>query len=174
MLIKFFSTGIGAGYGPVEYLCALNPFGRGARKGAPVVLRGDASMMRMQIDAVPFKRKYTSGVISFAKEDAPSMAQQNEVIDNFEDLAFAGLPMSSRSTLWVRHEDNDRVELHFLTPRQEVHSGKSLNICPPSWVKKYDHLRNKFNYKYGWARPDDERRARPVQPKHEALLEAEA
>ncbi len=149
MIIKFFPTGTGSGYGPVEYLCSENPFGMGKREIAPVILRGDPKLMQMLIDAVPFKRKYTSGVISFAIEDAPTEEQLNKLMDEFEELAFAGLPLSSRSILWVKHEHMGRVELHFLTPRQELHSGRSFNICPPSWRKKYDYLCSKYNFKYG-------------------------
>lgn len=174
MLIKAFPTGRGAGFGPTEYLCALNPFGRGKRAVPPKVLKGDPSMMRRQIDAVPFDWKYTSGVASFALADAPTEAQLAEFMDDFEKLAFAGLPLSSRSILWVLHEENNRKELHFVIPRQEVHSGKSFNAFPPGWEKKYDLLRDSFNYRYGWARPDDPIRARPVQPGWEALAKADA
>lgn len=172
-MIKAFATGRGGGFGPVEYLCSLNPFGRGLRIVPPQILKGDPGLMRQHIDAIPFEWKYTSGVVSFAAEDAPSGEQVTEFIDEFESLAFAGLPLSSRSILWVRHEHAGRAELHFVIPRQEVHSGKSFNAFPPGWEKKFDLLRDKFNFKYGWARPDDPRRARPVQPGVTALIDAD-
>lgn len=164
MLTKIFPTGQGRGYGPVEYLCSVNPFGRGEREKAPEVLSGNPALIRKQIDTIPFKHKYTSGVHSFAPEDKPTDEQIMEVIEATEELAFAGLPLSSRSILWVKHEHNGRIELHFLIPRQEVNSGKSFNAFPPGWQQKYDPLRDKFNYKYGWARPDDPERARHWQP----------
>ncbi|SHN71475.1 hypothetical protein [Desulfovibrio litoralis] len=174
MLIKVFDKGLGAGFGPVEYLCALNPFGKGMRDVPPQILKGDPQMMRLQIDAVPFKWKYSSGVISFAKEDDPAESQLDEVIECFEALAFAGLPLSSRSIMWVRHQHTGREELHFVIPRQEVHSGKSFNAFPPGWEKKYDMLRDTFNYKYGWARPDDPLRARAWQPGLTSLIQEDA
>lgn len=174
MLTKIFPTGQGNGYGPVDYLCSTNPFGRGARSQAPKVLGGNPSLIMRQIDAIPFKHKYTSGVHSFAPEDAPTDDQIREVMDATEELAFAGLPLSSRSILWVKHEHAGRRELHFLIPRQEVNTGKSFNAFPPGWQKKYDHLRDKFNYKYGWARPDDPGRARHWQPGINAKILADA
>lgn len=174
MLTKVFPTGEGWGYGPVEYLCAVNPFGKGERKKAPKVISGDPELIRRQIDAVPFKFKYTSGVHSFAPEDTPTEEQIMEVIEATEELAFAGLPTSSRSILWVKHEHTGRTELHFLIPRQEVNSGKSFNAFPPRWQQKYDLLRDKFNYKYGWARPDDSERARHWQPGINAKILADA
>ena len=174
MLIKVFNKGQGAGYGPVEYVCALNPFEKGERTTPPQVIKGDPKMMRMQIDAVPFAWKYSSGVVSFAKEDAPTESQLGEMMDHFEELAFAGLPLSSRSIMWVSHKHTGRQELHFVIPRQEVHSGKSFNAFPPGWEKKFDHLRDMFNFKYGWARPDDPARARAWQPGVNALIQADA
>ena len=131
-------------------------------------------MMRLQIDMVPFKWKYSSAVFSFAKEDNPNASQLVEVIDALEELAFAGLPLSSRSALWVLHEENGRKDLHFIIPRQEVHTGKALNAFPPGWQKKFDHLRDMFNYRYGWARPDDPARARAWQPRVNALIQVDA
>ena len=174
MLIKVFPRGTGGGYGPVEYAISHNPFGNGERNTCPIIKKGDPQMMMQQIDAVPFKWKYSSGVISFAKEDNPSEEQIARLMEDFEQLALAGLPLSSRSILWVQHEENGRKELHFILPRQEVHTGKSFNAFPPGWEKKFDVLRDKYNYAYGWARPDDPARARPVQPGHLALRKAES
>lgn len=136
MLTKIFPTGHGNGYWPVEYLCSTNPFGKGARGHAPRVMSGNPSIIMRQIDVVPFKHKYTSGVHSFAQEDNPTDEEIREVMDETENLAFAGLPLSSRSILWVKHEHNGRTELHFLIPRQEVNTGKAFNAFPPGWQKK--------------------------------------
>ena len=174
MLTKVFPTGEGHGYGPVEYLCAGNPFGGGEREKAPQVISGNPALIKRQIDAVPFKHKYTSGVYSFAPEDRQTDEQIMEIIAATEELVFAGLPLSSRSILWVQHEHARRTELHFLIPRQEVNSGKSFNAFPPGWQQKYDPLQDKFNYKYGWARPDDPERARHWQPGIKAKILADA
>lgn len=170
MLMKVFPYGQGGGHAPVHYAISDNPFGRGKRSVSPRILKGDASMMLLQIDAVPFQWKYSSGALSFAIEDNPNMEQISSVIDKFEELAFAGLPLSSRSILWVLHEENGRNDLHFIIPRQEVHTGKSFNAFPPGWQKKYDHFQDYFNHQYGWTRPDDPARARPVQPGIDALI----
>lgn len=174
MLTKVFPTGECWGYGPIEYLCAVNPFGQGERKKAPKAISGNPELIRRQIDSVPFKFKYTSGVHSLAPDDKPTEEQIMEVIEATEELAFAGLPISSRSILWVKHEHTGRTELHFLIPREEVNSGKSFNAFPPGWQQKYDLLRDKFNYKYGWARPDDFGRARHWQPGLHAKILADA
>jgi len=105
------------------------------------------------IDASRHQWTYRAGVISFAAEDAPSEAQQAEVMDQFERLAFAGLDGEQYDMLWVRHTHEGRVELHFCTPRLELTTGKSLNIAPPGYQNAYDSLRDVMNQRHGWADP---------------------
>ena len=94
------------------------------------------------------------------------------MIEEFEELAFAGLPLSSRSILWVQHSHVGRTELHFIISRQEPRTGKSFNAFPPGWQKRFDVLQDKYNYQYGWARPEDSARAHDCQPGHHAYGKA--
>lgn len=167
MLIKFFPNGKGGGAGPVDYLTAKSVLAydtnrdlirdeRGQpemiiRDPLPEVLQGQAQGMRDLIDACPHKWSYRAGVISFAAEDAPSEEQQYDVMDRFEALAEA----SQYSCLWVRHSHEDRVELHFCTPRMELESGRSLNIAPPNYERAFDSLRDLMNKTHEWADPMD-------------------
>jgi len=67
--------------------------------------------------------------------------------------------------------------LHFVTPRMELASGKSLNIHPPGRASKalFDTFRSQVNAEYGLADPDDPARARDVSlPNHIAKLQAAA
>lgn len=173
MLIKFFPRGRGCGSGPVDYVCGLHDHHGQERIPAPEILYGDPDVVRQVINSVHHKYKYTSGVISFTAEDAPSVNQQEEVMQEFERTAFPGLEGNQYSILWVRHEHAGRVELHFVTPRIELTTGKAYNPAPPGWQKRYDLLRDYYNFKYGWARPDDPDRARLVQPGIDALIIAD-
>lgn len=176
MLIKFFRNGQGGGSGPVDYLVERDVVAydqnrnairdeRGevmlfTREPLPEVLRGDADRMRALIDACPHQWTYRAGVIAFTAEDAPSHAQQRQVMDAFESLAFAGLEADQRDMLWVRHTHEGRVELHFVTPRMELASERSLNIAPPGYQKHYDVLRDVLNKEHGWNDPMAPERAR--------------
>ncbi|UTH47966.1 relaxase/mobilization nuclease domain-containing protein [Loktanella salsilacus] len=169
MLIKFFRNGKGAGAGPVGYLVADKVLAyddnrdliRDAdgqpmtvtREPLPEVLRGNPDRTEALIDASRHQWTYRAGVISFAAEDAPTEQQQAEVMDHFERLAFAGLDPTQYEMLWVRHTHEDRVELHFCTPRLELTSGRSLNIAPPGYEKAFDSLRDVMNQRHGWADP---------------------
>jgi hypothetical protein len=108
-------------------------------------------------------------------EDAPTEPEQQAIIDSFEEYAFAGINQDSYNTLWVRHTHtgNDRVELHFVTPKVELDTGKSLNIAPPGWHGYFKPWQTYWNIKEDWARPDDLNRLRIYQPGYQALINAE-
>ncbi len=96
---------------------------------APEILRGNPDRTEALIDASPHAWTYRAGS-SVRRRDAPTEAQQAEVMDGFEKLAFAGLDPEQFDVLWVRHSNEGRIELHFCTPRLELTSGRSLNIAP--------------------------------------------
>ncbi|MCE8515198.1 relaxase/mobilization nuclease domain-containing protein [Ruegeria pomeroyi] len=189
MLIKFFPNGKGAGAGPVGYLVAERVLAYDGNRdlirdadGQPVtvtrdplpeVLRGNAERTEALIDASRHQWTYRAGVISFAAEDAPSEAQQAELMDAFERLAFAGLDGEQYDLLWVRHSHEDRVELHFCTPRLELTSGRSLNIAPPGYQDAYDSLRDLMNQRHGWADPMELEREQEVRDTIEAPTRAQ-
>lgn len=175
MLPKFFSRGVGKGKGPVLYCTnlvvpAFDPVTRRAIRGefvtrdpAPVVLRGDPERTMMLIDSIDRKWKYTSGVIAFTVADAPTTAEQELVMDDFEATAFAGLEREQYDILWVRHEHEGNVELHFVVPRMELTTQKALNIAPPGYEKTFDAWRDSLNFRFGWADPSAPERAKLVQ-----------
>ena len=176
MLIQFFPNGQGGGAGPVGYLVASEVVAYAdnrdilrdengatimrAREPLPEVLRGAPERTEALIDATPHKWTYRAGVVSFAPEDAPTEHQQALAMDAFEELAFAGLEPDQRDILWVRHTHEGRVELHFVTPRMELTSGRSLNIAPPGYQSAFDALRDTLNKEQRWADPLAPERAR--------------
>lgn len=179
MLIKFFCNGKGAGAGPVGYLVADKVLAyddnrdliRDAdgqpmtvtREPLPEVRRGNPDRTEALIDASRHQWTYRAGVISFAASDTPNEEQQAEVMDHFERLAFAGLDPTQYDMLWVRHTHEDRVELHFCTPRLELTSGRSLNIAPPGYQNAFDSLRDVMNQRHGWADPMELERTQEVR-----------
>jgi hypothetical protein len=175
MIVGFSKHSKGGGSGPVGYMTqAASPDGT-ARTPAPEVVRGDAELVRRLIDALPFERTYTSGVLSFAPGEVITPAMEQDIIDRFEQAAFAGLEPDRYSILWVRHLHAGHHELHFVTPRVELVSGKSLNIHPPGRVSQalFDTFRSMVNAEYGLADPDDPARSQAVSlPNHLAKLRA--
>lgn len=189
MIISFFSTGTGGGAAPVDYLTAREVLAYDenrnlirddngqpqtkVRDPLPEVLHGNLDHTRDLIDASPNKWSYTAGVISFAQGDDPSPDAQQEAIELFEALAFAGLDRDQYDCLWVRHTHEGNVELHFCTPRLELSTGKALNIAPPGHETAFSSLRDLLNKTHGWADPLDPERAREVRATIEAPTRAQ-
>ena len=175
MLLKFFNRGTGKGKAPVEYLLKEKDANGVQREPLPEVVKGSPEQTIRLIDSLDFKHKYRSGVISFAASDAPTLEQQQAVIDSFEQTAFAGLDRDRYNNLWVRHTHTGegRVELHFITPRVELTTGKSLNIAPPGWGNYFRPWRDYWNESQRWASPDDPQRARTYHPGYDALVNAQ-
>lgn len=120
MIVKFHARGRGGGSGPVDYLLGKER----NREGASVLL-GKPEEVRELIDASPYAKKYTSGVLSFAEADlAPG--QREKLMESFERVLMPGLDKDQYSILWVEHRDKSRLELNFLIPNTELLTGKRL------------------------------------------------
>ena len=175
MIVGFSSHGKGAGRGPVGYM--VDPARAGRENAPPVVLRGNPDQTTTLIDSLAFSWKYTSGVLSFAPGEVITREMETAIMNRFEALAFAGLESDQYNILWVRHEHAGHHEMHFVTPRVELSTGKSLNIKPPGDLAQdqFDAFRSEVNARYGLADPTDPDRARNVAtPNHELKLAAEA
>lgn len=175
MHIKFLDHGKGSPAKASAYLLdKLDHLGN-VRAGIEV-LKGDATTFNAICDSSPHLWKYTSGVIAWSKDDAPTDEQIKEVLDNFEKHAFSGLDPSQYHLFAVLHIDDDGSKhIHVLAPRLDIQSGKSLNIAPPGHEKHFDSLRDYFNTKYQWSRPDDLLLMQTTQePNHIAKLNAQA
>ena len=173
--IKFLDHGKGSPAKASAYLLDKLDHQGNVRAGIEV-LKGDATTFNAICDSSPHLWKYTSGVIAWSKDDAPTDEQIKEVLDDFEKHAFSGLDPSQYHLFAVLHTDDDGSKhIHVLAPRLDIQSGKSLNIAPPGHEKHFDSLRDYFNTKYQWSRPDDLLLMHTTQePNHIAKLNAQA
>ena len=175
MIVGFSKHGTGGGSGPIDYVTDREREGREEQQ--PVTVRGDAEQTKQLIDSLDFKWKYTSGVLSFAPNEVITSKMENDIIERFESVAFAGLENDQYNILWVRHSHAGHHELHFVTPRVELGTGKSLNIKPPGDRSRehFDDFRSEVNARYGLADPTDPDRLKNVStPDHELKIAAEA
>ncbi|ELE1258291.1 relaxase/mobilization nuclease domain-containing protein, partial [Escherichia coli] len=120
MIVKFHARGKGGGSGPVDYL-----LGRERNREGATVLQGNPEEVRELIDATPFAKKYTSGVLSFAETELPPGGRE-KVMASFERVLMPGLEKNQYSILWVEHQDKGRLELNFVIPNMELETGKRL------------------------------------------------
>ena len=167
MYFKFLENGVGDPARAASYLIDDKDYLNRPRAGVQV-LRGDPSTFTALAQSSPHKYKYTSVVIAWAEEDKLSDQDISEVLDAFEQHAFVGLePHQYHMTAVMHVEDSGAKHVHILVPRIELTSGKSLNIAPPGHRYYFDPLRDYFNYRNSWARPDDPARSRDSKlPNH--------
>ena len=158
MLIKFIGTGKGSARHALDYLFREKDSKKNERAGIEL-LRGNPEIVTAITDSLDFKHKYRSAVIAWHKQDNPSEQDIDEVLDEFERVAFAGLESNQYCYYAVLHTEQDGSKhIHIITPRVELQSGKSFNIAPPNWQKTYDLIRDKFNLKNDWKSPKDHNR----------------
>ena len=172
MMFKFHKTGASGG-ATADYLEDEKDH-KGRERAGVEVLRGDPQLVGQVADSLTFQHRYTSAVIAWAPEDKPTREEINDVLDDFEHLAWAGLEPDRYAWSAVRHDEpGGGVHVHILAARVDLETGKSLNIAPPGWQKDFYPWRNYHNLKHNWARPDDPARARKCQPGHQALVDAD-
>ena len=168
--------GIGGSRPVLDYLTGYLVNGK-ERATKPEVLRGDPEAVAQIIDALPFERRYSSGVLSFARGDRVTPEIQEDIMNRFESAVFAGFAPERRSIVWIKHTDKNRTEIHFVIPRVDLGTGKSLNIAPPTPASRHllDTLREGINRRYGFRDPSDPECAQAVSlPAHVAKLAAQA
>ena len=168
--MKVFSHGTGTGNAAIHYLIRTDYPGR--EKKSPEVVRGDSDVVFLIINSLDTKWKFTSGALSWHPDDIVSPQQEENIINEFERIAFAGLDRDVYSILWVRHSHAGHHELHFVIPRVELTRGKAFNPCPPGWQKDFDVFRDLHNFRENWARPDDPARRRLHTPEHADIFTA--
>ena len=90
MYIKFFAHGKGDPKKAASYV--VDEVDHLNHPRAKVeVLRGDPQIFAAIADSIENEWLYTSGVIAWSKDDNPTDAEINEVLDALEKHAFAGL-----------------------------------------------------------------------------------
>ena len=174
MLIKFLKYGKGDAQKAKNYFLRNHDWNGKLRKEVRVFY-GNPDHVANVANSLVSSYCYTSGVVAWAPEDDPTEAQIKETMVLWRNLAFAGLSMLRVAHCEILHRDSrGGVHIHTFTAQVDLETGKRLNIAPPRWERGFGHLRDWFNIKHRWARPDDPARARLLTPGWRAYLEAGA
>jgi hypothetical protein len=150
MIVKFHARGSGVGSGPIDYL-----MGKDRQREGATLDRGDPEAIMAIIDASPYAKKYTSGVLSFSEPDL-DRESKDKIMSDFEKMMFPGLDADQYACMWVEHQDKDRLELNFVVPNIELQSGKRLQ----PWyhkrdLKRVNNWKNITNHNYKLTDPDN-------------------
>lgn len=155
MIIKFLPVGTGDPKLAVSYLIGELDH-NGDRRADVEILAGDPFTFSALAESVSFKYCYTSVVIAWSPKDLVTDEHISEVVSEFQQHIGAGLdPDQYHMTVVMHSEEDGSRHLHILIPRLELRTGKSFNVAPPGHRHYFDPLRDYFNYKYSWSRPDD-------------------
>ena len=142
------------------------------REPAPELLEGDPIQMRALCDSLSFKNRYTSGVLSFTKEETDKInstpGMKEALIEELRSFAYAGFKNDdAKALLVVQHSHLDRLELHYMIPRVSLESGLYFNPFPPNYdgkrgpgnnqayLKQNDAFVDHICEKYGLQNPRD-------------------
>jgi len=120
------------------------------KEGLAIVIKGDPELTKRLIKEASKKQKWSwsSGVLSFS--ETLDDKTKREIIADFERVFFAGLSQEQFNILWVNHEDKGRTELHYVTPRLELTTGKAFNpYIKTRDFRKKDIFQEVTNLKYG-------------------------
>lgn len=118
--------------------------------GTSRVLKGDSEVTLALIKEASKKQKWSwsSGVLSFS--ETLDDDTKHSIMDDFEKVFFCGLSDDRYDITWINHEDKGRTELHYMSPRLELITGKALNLY---FVKrdfrKKEIFQEYMNLKYG-------------------------
>ena len=135
------------------------------------VLEGNPKLTASIADSLDFKRTYSAGIIAWAAEEKPTKAETRDVLNKFEELAFAGMKKDQYSWSAVLHkEKNGSQHIHFLIADVELNTGNKFNPAPPGHRKAFDALRDSLILGCGWADPADKDRAQLSQDGYLAHL----
>lgn len=159
MHIKFLAHGTGDPNRAKIYLLQSLDY-NGVPRPEVRVLRGNPQQVADVAEGLEFAHRYTSAVINWHPTDMPSPQDIEAVLDDFERAAFSGMEPDQYAYAAISHGGH----VHIFAARVELRTGLSHNMAPPRRKEVFEHLRNYWNFKKGWARPDDPKRARAVQP----------
>lgn len=150
MIIKFFPSGRHDVKSAINYLVGS----KYSRKQA-VVLKGDCELTRKIVKDNPYKEKYVSGVLSFS-EPAIDYRTLVSIINDFEYFFLPGYLPSEYCSLWIKHQDKQRTELHFIFPTINIMEGSRIYLCNP--YKEFGSIyfwQKYINEKYELDNPND-------------------
>lgn len=161
------------------------------RDPVPEILHGRADVLRRQIAALPYQRKYRVAVISFEETDIdvagfndgdPRLrGQVDQTLKLFFEAVWPGIPTEARPMPYVTtHTHTGRLEVNVAHPRAVYPAGRPYSHNPDPPVKRGERplywgaFRDLVNDLFDWADPlDPARRLDVVMPHWKVKLVAE-
>jgi len=169
MLVKFFKRGSSGGSaGVMDYM-----LGRKRDREGATVLRGNPIQTADLIDSLTFRKRYTSGCLSFEETELKPDVKA-ALMDGFENAVFAGLDRDQYDITWIEHTDkNGRIELNFVIPNVELLTGRRLQpYYDPADRTRINAWQNYVNASLNLSDPHDPARRRALSISSHSLPKA--
>ena len=148
MICQVFDNGTDASGSEVDY-----NMNQELHENSVTVWKGDPRFTKSLIKRNKNTWRYTSGVLSFSEPNLPRKAK-HEIMSLFEKTIVPGFNLNQYDILWNEHLTHNRLELHWIIPRVELSSGKSMSVYSHEKdFKKKDFFQSYINARYGLTSP---------------------
>lgn len=143
------------------------------RSVPPVRLRGDRERIHEHYRALQKQHAaralYVSGVMRWTEMLEKVQRHEEDIIDDFEGMMFAGVDPCRFLRLWYRHLDKGDPELHWSFVTQDLLTGKLIpSYYGPRDRPLFETWQERTNIRYGFTSPLDGGRRRLFKVSHNA------
>jgi hypothetical protein len=152
MIVNFFKIGSSSCTEHIDYLTDEEKH----EVCKPEILKGSASLTKEIINEMSQKNKFTAGVIAFRENENVSKKMMLSIIEDFE-ATFTQLENGRVNFYWVLHQDKNKIELHFVSPKLDLKTDKAFNIYVPGKPNEifFEHWTRRKNYQLGFKQVDN-------------------
>ncbi len=171
MIIRFIAPS-GSPRQALQYVLAAKDEQGRARE--VTLIAGSARGFLAAAGELAFKQAYSSCVLGWAPGEWPDLEELDQVLDRLIVTMGTGLAPERLAYVAVRHDCNDRTDVHVLLACVDLASGKHHNAAPPGWLGLYKLLRDWANTRFNWSSPTYQPRQRWIQPARQRYLRRQA
>lgn len=156
MINKIFKHGTGKAKRAIDYI--LN------NREKITTHYGKPRLVEAIADGLDFKNKYTSGVLSFSKEESKNLTdeQLEEILKSHREQMSAGIGIENLSITYVEHhEGHDHREIHFVAANVDLKTNRFFNpfVSVRGDITRFNYWRDAMVLGFGLVNPNDKKAA---------------
>lgn len=166
MIVKIFKSG---GVGKNKSANSVSDYllnDERVKNGTAKIVKGDKDLTDLAIGACTGNSTYTSGCLSFSKDERELTEQEKQqLMTDFEQALLPNFDKKRYAGYWVEHTDKDRLELNFVVAKMDLATGKNLSVYQHSRdIKRLNAWKEIKIQELGLIDPNDPKHERLEQP----------
>lgn len=166
MIVKIFKSG---GVGNNKSAKSVSDYllnDERVKNGTAKIVRGDKDLTDIAIDACTGNSTYTSGCLSFSKDECKLTEQEKQqLMSDFEQALLPNFDKQRYACYWVEHTDKERLELNFVVAKMDLATGKNLSVYQHSRdLRRLNAWKEIKIQELGLIDPNDPKNERLEQP----------